>query len=152
MHHFLTTGFWTFLGLVRDLEQTSLGMSTHSSAGLGSGTSLVTCLHSFWGSKLQVSSGTSDTTVSVFGKHSSGPGFSSQPDGPQSSRGTFLHSVSGEYFLTLDFSLVQTCLGHLVHFFSVVYPWVTSSHFSSWTVSQLTTSSSTSCSWYLVSH
>merc|ERR1719309_355340 len=122
MHHFFTTGFWTFLGLVRDLEQTSLGMSTHSSAGLSRGTSLVTCLHSFWGSKLQVSSGTSDTTVSVLGKHSSGPGFSSQPDGPQSSRGTFLHSVSGEYFLTLAFLLSQTCLGHLVHFFSVVYP------------------------------
>merc|ERR1719309_419039 len=122
MHHFLTTGFWAFLGLVRDLEQTSLGMSTHSSAGFSRGTSLVTCLHSFWGSKLQVSSGTSVTTVSVLGKHSSGPGFRSQPDGPQSSLGTFLHSVSGEYFLTLFLSFLQTCLGHLVHFFSVVYP------------------------------
>merc|ERR1712042_356234 len=120
--------------------------------GLSRGTNLVTCLHSFWGSKLQVSSGTSVTTVSVLGKHSSGPGTSSQPDGPQSSLGTFLHSVSGEYFLTLFLSFLQTCLGHLVHFFSVVYPWVTSSHFSSWTVSHSTTSSSTSCSWYLVWH
>merc|ERR1712168_1011621 len=126
-------------------------MSTHSSAGFRRGTSLVTCLHSFWGSKLQVSSGTSLTTVFFLSKHSSGPGFNSHPDGPQSSRGTFLHSVSGVYFLTTFFSDVQTCLGHLVHFFSVVYPWVTSSHFSSWIVSQDTTSSSTSCSWYLVS-
>merc|ERR1711970_420270 len=114
-------------------------MSTHSSAGLSRGTSLVTCLHSFWGSKLQVSSGTSETTVSVLGKHSSGPGFRSQPDGPQSSLGTFLHSVSGEYFFTLAFLDEQTCLGHLVHF-------------SSCMVSHSTTSSSTSCSWYLVWH
>merc|ERR1719391_1989807 len=113
-------GFWTFLGLVRDFEQTSLGMSTHSSAGLSKGTSLVTCLHSFWGSKLQVSSGISETTVSVLGKHSSGPGSRTHPDGPQSSRGTFLQLVSGEYFFTLFLSLEQTCLGHLVHFFSVV--------------------------------
>merc|ERR1712136_440419 len=83
------------------------------------------------GSRLQVSSGTSETTVSVLSKHSSGPGFRRHPEGPQSSRGTFLHSVSGLYFLTLFLSLVQTCFGHLVHFFSVVYPWVTSSHFSS---------------------
>merc|ERR1712121_366284 len=105
---------------VEKMITSSACMSTHSSAGLSRGTSLVTCLHSFWGSKLQVSSGTSVTTVSVLGKHSSGPGFSSQPDGPQSSLGTFLHSVSGEYFLTLAFLDEQTCLGHLVHFFSVV--------------------------------
>ncbi|TRY68313.1 hypothetical protein TCAL_16518 [Tigriopus californicus] len=58
MHHFLTTGFWTLRGFLRDREHTSLGMSTHSSEGLRRGTNLVTCLHDLWGSKLQVSSGT----------------------------------------------------------------------------------------------
>ena len=38
--------------------------------------------------------------------------------------------VSGEYFLTVFFSSWQTCWGHLSHSCCVVYPWVTSRHFS----------------------
>merc|ERR1712080_79920 len=128
-HHFLTTGFWTFLGLVRDREQTSLGISTHSSTGLRRGTNLVTCLQILCGSKLQVSSGTSWMTVSFLSKHSSSPGTWVVP-APQISRGTFLHSVSGLYFFTFSLLAWHCCTGHLVHFCSVVYPWVTSSHFS----------------------
>merc|ERR1719209_545662 len=55
MHHFLTTGFLTFLGLVLDLVQTSLGTSTHSSVGSSLGTSLVTCLQVLWGSRVHCS-------------------------------------------------------------------------------------------------
>ena len=54
----MTTGLCSFLGFCLDLEQTSLGMSTHSSTGFNWGTNLVTNLHVFWGSRLQVSSGT----------------------------------------------------------------------------------------------
>ena len=54
----MTTGFCTFLGLVLDREQASVGISTHSSDGLRRGTNLVTCLHCLCGSKLQVSVGT----------------------------------------------------------------------------------------------
>merc|ERR1719397_2443420 len=57
MHHFLTTGFLTFLGLVLDLVQTSLGTSTHSSVGSSLGTSLVTCLQVLWGSRVHCSLG-----------------------------------------------------------------------------------------------
>merc|ERR1711983_618886 len=124
-------------------------MSTHSSAGLRKGTSLVTCLHSRWGSRLQVSSGTSWTTVCFSSKHSSSP-LTASSSGPQSSRTMGLHSVSGVYLVTRSFLAEHSLLGHLVHFCSVVYPWVTSSHFSSWTSWQSTTSSSTSCSWSLV--
>ena len=43
---------------------------------------------------------TSTTMVLFLSKHSSGPASGTQPDGPQSCLGTFLHSVSGVYFFT----------------------------------------------------
>ena len=58
-------------------------------------------------------------TVSFLSKHSSGPGCKRQPEGPHNSLGTFLQSVSGEYFKTVRCSVVQTSLGHVVHFCSV---------------------------------
>ena len=62
---------------------------------------------------------TSVMTVSFLSKHSSGPGCKRQPEGPHNSLGTFLQSVSGEYFKTVRCSVVQTSLGHVVHFYSV---------------------------------
>ena len=62
---------------------------------------------------------TSVMTVSFLSKHSSGPGCKRQPEGPHNSLGTFLQSVSGEYFKTVRCSVVQTSLGHVVHFCSV---------------------------------
>merc|ERR1719308_566612 len=105
MHHFLTTGFLTFLGLVLDLVQTSLGTSTHSSVGSSLGTSLVTCLQVLWGSRVHC-------------------------------------------FLGAE----HTSLGHLEHLVLVVYPEVSSSHFSSTSVVHSTTSSSTSWTSCLVQH
>merc|ERR1719430_1593638 len=108
-----------FLGLVLDREHTSFGISTHSSTGLRRGTNLVTCLQILCGSKLQVSFGTSWMTVSFLSKHSSAPG-TWVVLGPQTSRGTFLHSVSGLYFLTFPALVLHFWTGHLVHFCSVV--------------------------------
>ena len=89
-------------------------------------------------------------TVCVLSWHSSGPGSTGHDPGPQSSIGTFLHSVSGEYLVVGCVRTFPHCVtGHLVHCWEVVYPWVTSSHFSSTMVSQSTESSSTTCSWYL---
>merc|ERR1719347_648117 len=144
MHHFLTTGFLTFLGLVLDLVQTSLGTSTHSSVGASLGTSFVTCLQVLWGSRVHCSLGASCTTVWVFSKHSSAPSLKPQPAGAQSSPGSLVQPVMGVYFFTGFFSTEQTSLGHLEHLVLVVYPEVSSSHFSSTSVVQLTTSSSTS--------
>merc|ERR1719516_899957 len=58
----------------------------------------------------------------------------------------------GVYFFTLFLLTLHTSLGHLEHLVKVVYPEVSSSHFSSWMVSHSTTSSSTSCSSCLVQH
>merc|ERR1719431_1522842 len=113
-HHFLTTGFLTFLGLVLDLVQTSLGTSTHSSVGSSLGTSLVTCLQVLWGSRVHCS------------------------------LGALVHPVMGVYFFTGFLETEHTSLGHLEHLVLVVYPDVLSSRFSSISVAQDTTSSSTS--------
>merc|ERR1719239_972359 len=145
MHHFLTTGFLTFLGLVLDLVQTSLGTSTHSSVGSSLGTSLVTCLQVLWGSRLHCSLGASWTTVCTLSKHSSAPSLKPQPAGAQSSLGSLVHPVMGVYFFTGFLATEQTSLGHLE-------PLVLSSHFSSTSVLQETTSSCTSCTSCLVQH
>merc|ERR1719239_569748 len=144
MHHFLTTGFLTFLGLVLDLVQASLGTSTHSSVGSSLGTSLVTCLQVLWGSRLHCSLGASWTTVCTLSKHSSVPSLKPQPAGAQSSLGSLVHPVMGVYFLTFFLETLHTSLGHLEHLVLVVYPEVSSSHFSSTSVLHSTTSSSTS--------
>merc|ERR1719239_612727 len=115
MHHFLTTGFLTFLGLVLDLVQTSLGTSTHSSVGSSLGTSLVTCLQVLWGSRLHCSLGASWTTVCTLSKHSSFPSLKPQPAGAQSSLGSLVHPVMGVYFFTGFLDTEQTSLGSLVH-------------------------------------
>ena len=47
--------------------------------------------------------------VAFLSKHSSGPASGTQPEGPHSCLGTFLHSVSGVYFLTASRLDVQTC-------------------------------------------
>merc|ERR1711972_920103 len=93
-------GFLTFLGLVLDLVQTSLGTSTHSSVGSSLGTSLVTCLQVLWGSKVHCSLGASCTTVCVLSKHSSLPSLKPQPAGAHSSLGSLVQPVIGVYFLT----------------------------------------------------
>merc|ERR1719295_86770 len=152
MHHFLTTGFLTFLGLVLDLVQTSLGTSTHSSVGSSLGTSLVTCLQVLWGSRLHCSLGASWTTVCTLSKHSSAPSLKPQPAGAQSSLGSLVHPVMGVYFFTGFLDTEQTSLGHLEHLVLVVWPLVLSSHFSSTSVLHSTTSSSTSCTSCLVQH
>merc|ERR1719308_603129 len=149
MHHFLTTGFLTFLGLVLDLVQTSLGTSTHSSVGSSLGTSLVTCLQVLWGSRLHCSLGASWTTVCTLSKHSSAPSLKPQPAGAQSSLGSLVQPVIGVYFFTGFLETEHTSLGHLV---LVVYPEVSSSHFSSTSVVHSTTSSSTSWTSCLVQH
>merc|ERR1719474_2445329 len=82
----------------------------------------------------------------------SAPSLNPQPAGAQSSLGSFVHPVMGVYFLTFFLLTLQTSLGHLEHLVWVVYPEVSSSHFSSWMVSHSTTSSSTSCSSCLVQH
>merc|ERR1719308_6012 len=152
MHHFLTTGFLTFLGLVLDLVQTSLGTSTHSSVGSSLGTSLVTCLQVLWGSRLHCSFGASCTTVCTLSKHSSGPCLNPQPAGAQSSLGSLVQPVIGVYFFTGFFDTEHTSLDHLEHLVLVVYPEVSSSHFSSTSVVHSTTSSSTSWTSCLVQH
>merc|ERR1712098_508194 len=68
----------------------------------------------------------------------------SQPAGAQSSLGSLVHPVIGVYFLTFFLETLQTSFGHLEHLVFVVYPDVSSSHFSSTSVLQATTSSSTS--------
>merc|ERR1719320_934393 len=152
MHHFLTTGFLTFLGFVLDLVQTSLGTSTHSSVGSSLGTSLVTCLQVLWGSREQFSLGASWTIVWVLSKHSSSPSLNPHPDGAQISLGSLVHPVIGVNFLTGFFSTLHTSLGHLEHLVLVVEPEVSSSHFSSTSVLHSTTSSSTSWTSCLVQH
>merc|ERR1719340_105439 len=97
MHHFLTTGFLTFLGLVLDLVQTSLGTSTHSSVGSNLGTSLVTCLQVLWGSRVH------------------------------SSLGSLVQPVIGVYFFTGFLETEHTSLGHLEHLVSVVHSTTSSS-------------------------
>merc|ERR1719474_788361 len=82
----------------------------------------------------------------------SAPSLNPQPAGAQSSLGSLVHPVMGEYFFTFFLLTLQTSLGHLEHLVKVVYPLVSSSHFSSWMVSHSTTSSSTSCSSCLVQH
>ena len=62
----------------------------------------------------------SQLTVSVFSWHCSGPGSTGQSPGPQSSNGLLAQLVSGVYFFTLWRLELQTLLGHLVHFCSVV--------------------------------
>merc|ERR1711970_802034 len=141
------TGFLTFLGLVLDLVHTSLGTSTHSSVGSSLGTSLVTCLQVLWGSREHCSLGASWTTVCTLSKHSSAPSLKPQPAGAQSSLGSFVQPVMGVYFFTGFFETEHTSLGHLEHLVLVV-----SSHFSSTSVLQETTSSSTSCTSCLVQH
>ena len=59
-------------------------------------------------------------TVSVLSWHSSTPGSTGHPAGPQSSNGTFLHSVSGVYFLTVCFCREHLLRGQFEHFSSVV--------------------------------
>ena len=97
--------------------------------------------------------------------------FSAQPLGAQSSLACSLQDVSGVVFLTFTFCTEHFSTGHESHcslvrnpsyqeqtyisnMLSVPLdlPSVTFSHFSSTTVSQLTTSSSTSCTFLLVSH
>merc|ERR1719209_348033 len=120
MHHFLTTGFFTFLGLVLDLVHTSLGTSTHSSVGSSLGTSLVTCLQVLWGSRLHCSLGASCTTVCTLSKHSSRPSLKPQPAGAQSSLGSLVQPVMGVYFFTCFLDTLQTSLGHSLHSVVVV--------------------------------
>merc|ERR1719150_1055256 len=112
MHHFFTTGFFTFLGLVRDLVHTSLGTSVQLSWAFKAGTSLVTCLHCLCG----FSPGIVRTSV----RHSWGPARTPHPAGPQSSTGTFWHLVSGVNFFTAVFCTLHTSLGHLLHLVLVV--------------------------------
>merc|ERR1712198_165330 len=76
--------------------------------------------------------------------HSSAPCLNPQPAGAQSSLGSLVHPVIGVYFLTFFLETLQTSFGHLEHLVLVVYPEVSSSHFSSTSVLQATTSSSTS--------
>merc|ERR1719260_575474 len=152
MHHFLSSGFLTFLGLVLALVQTSLGTSTHSSVGVSLGTSLVTCLQVLWGSREHCSLGASWTTVCTLSKHSSRPSLKPQPAGAQSSLGSLVHPVIGVYFFTCFLETEHTSLGHLEHLVLVVYPEVSSSHFSSTSVVHSTTSSSTSWTSCLVQH
>jgi hypothetical protein len=107
-----------------------------------SGTNLVTNLQSGEVRSVQDSWGTSWTTVLISFRQTALPLVKGQGPGPQISRGFFLHyciklllllllfwckyyvkilftSVSGVYLLTLVFSKVHTCLGHLSHLFSV---------------------------------
>merc|ERR1712114_94708 len=58
----------------------------------------------------------------------------------------------GVYFFTTFFETEHTSLGHFEHLVFVVYPDVSSSHFSSTSVLHSATSSSTSCSSCLVQH
>merc|ERR1712227_528452 len=58
----------------------------------------------------------------------------------------------GGYFFTCFLETLHTSLGHLEHLVLVVYPDVSSSHFSSTSVLHSTTSSSTSCTSCLVQH
>merc|ERR1711892_572481 len=58
--------------------------------------------------------------------------------------GSLVHPVIGVYFFTCFLETEQTSLGHLEHLVLVVYPEVSSSHFSSTSVVHSTTSSSTS--------
>merc|ERR1719150_376721 len=136
MHHFFTTGFFTFLGLVRDLVHTSFGTSVQLSRAFKAGTSLVTCLHCLCGSRVHCSSGFSPGIVRSSVRHSWGPARTPHPEGPHSSTGTFWHRVSGVNFFTGVLCTLHTSLGHLLHLVLVVYPEVSSSHFSSTTVSQ----------------
>merc|ERR1711872_689326 len=80
------------------------------------------------------------------------PSLNPHPEGAQISLGSLVHPVIGVNFFTGFFSTVQTSLGHLEHLALVVYPEVSSSHFSSTSVLHSTTSSSTSCSSCLVQH
>merc|ERR1719369_175040 len=69
--------------------------------------------------------------------HSSSASLNPQPAGAQISLGSLVHPVMGVYFFTGFFSTVQTSLGHLEHLVLVVYPEVSSSHFSSTSVLQI---------------
>merc|ERR1719348_1756143 len=74
--------------------------------------------------------------------HSSAPCLNPQPAGAQSSLGSLVQAVMGVYFLTGFLETLQTSLGHLEHLVLVVYPDVSSSHFSSTSVLHSTSSSS----------
>merc|ERR1719369_2766913 len=84
--------------------------------------------------------------------HSSSPSLNPQPAGAQISLGSLVHPVMGVYFFTFFLETEHTSLGHLEHLVLVVYPEVSSSHFSSTSVVHSTTSSSTSCTSCFVQH
>merc|ERR1719474_623118 len=84
--------------------------------------------------------------------HSSRPSLKPHPAGAQISLGSLVHPVMGVNFFTFFFDTEQTSLGHFEHLVLVVYPDVSSSHFSSISVAHSTTSSVTSCFSCLVQH
>ena len=79
-------------------------------------------LHFLCGTRSQTSFGRSVTIVLTSWWHCSGPGTKPQPAGPHSRWGTFSHLVTGFALDLNSLAIVQTSLGHLLHFSSVTYP------------------------------
>jgi len=82
----------------------------------------------------------------------SSPSLNPQPEGPHNVTGTLVHLVLGVSFVTFAFEREHTSLGHFVHEVLDVYPELSSLHFSSCSVLQAGTSSSTSCFSFVVTH
>merc|ERR1711892_484173 len=138
-HHFLITGFLTLLGLFFDFEQISFGTSIQVSLAASLGKSFVTNLKDLIGAISHSSTGLSTRMDLGSSLHVTGPSLIPQPVGAHISLGVLSQPMRGEDFFTFLLSTVQTSLGHL-------------SHFSSITVWQTATSSSTSRLWCLVQH
>merc|ERR1711892_475329 len=119
-HHFLITGFFTLLGLPSNFEQISFGTSIQVSLAASLGTSLVTNLQDLIGVISQSSTGLSMRMDLGSSLHVTGPSIIPQPVGAHISLGVLSQPMWGEDFLTFLLSTVQTSLGHLSHFCSVV--------------------------------
>ena len=91
------------LGWVKVSWQVSVGIKVHCGTGFSFGTSLVTNLHTFWGFRSQVSSGTSTNDVTTLLWHTSWPSLVMQP-APQISIGNFSH-LQQKYWFTFKRNL-----------------------------------------------